>query len=93
MLRGMAREKTTITVDRAKLDAVREITSSASASQAIDRALTALLASERLRRDVEAYTGAPPSADEVALGATVADWSDLADDTDWGGLYGDDACA
>ncbi len=86
----MAKEKTTITVDRTKLDAVREITGSRSASLAIDTALTTLLATERLRRDVEAYTGTRPTDDDqIALSVTVPDWSDLADSTDWDALYAD----
>jgi hypothetical protein len=85
----MAREKATITVDRDKLERVRQVTKAASASEAIDVALSELLRVEQLRRDVAAYVAVPPSADEIALASTTPSWSDLADDTDWQALYGD----
>lgn len=86
----MAREKTTITVDRTKLDQARRLTGSASASGTIDVALDALLRAERLRRDVEAYTAHPPTDDEAGLARRRAGVADLADDTDWEALYGRD---
>jgi len=79
----MAKEKATITVDRAKLAEARSLLGVTSASAAIDIALSEVIRRARLRRDMEAYTTRPPTAEEVALGETVADWSDLADDTDW----------
>lgn len=85
----MAREKATITVDRAKLDAAVRVTGASSASGAIDVALDELLRAEGLRRDVEAYSAISPSPDEIALARMGADWRDLADDTDWDALYGD----
>jgi hypothetical protein len=83
----MAKEKATITVDRDKLHQARALVGAASNSAAIDIALSELIRAERLRRDVAAYTAAPPSDDEVALARTPVNWADLADDTDWDALY------
>ncbi|MDA8073586.1 MAG: type II toxin-antitoxin system VapB family antitoxin [Actinomycetota bacterium] len=79
----MAKEKATITVDRAKLSEARAVLGVSSASAAIDVALTELLRRRRVLHDVEAYTRTPSTDEEVALGHALPDWSDLADDTDW----------
>ncbi len=86
----MAREKATITVDRAKLALVRELTGSPSASAAIDVALGELIRLDRIRRDVAAYTAVPQSDEERAVARVAPSWRDLADDTDWAELYADD---
>jgi hypothetical protein len=85
----MAKEKVTITVDRRKLDEARELAGASSASAAIDEALTCFVATERLRRDIAAYTRTPPTDDEVWLGLLRPGTDDLADDTDWDALYED----
>jgi hypothetical protein len=87
MIFSMAKDKTTITVDRRKVDEVQRLTGAASTSAAIDLALDQLLRTERLRGDVAAYTGVPPAEDEISLGTIAPPWSDLADDTDWPALY------
>jgi hypothetical protein len=87
---GMAREKATITVDRAKLERVRAVTGASSASQAIDLALAEVIRLDRLRKDIAAYRMQPPFEDEIAIAQTRPGWSDLADDTDWNAVYGDD---
>ena len=79
----MAKEKATITVDRAKLAEARTLLGAPSASAAIDIALSELIRRARLRRDVEAYTAVPPTDDERALSEARPGWDDLADDTDW----------
>jgi len=79
----MAKEKATITVDRAKLAEARAVLGVTSASAAIDVALTEVIRRARLRHDIEAYTTTPPTDHEAAFGEVVPDWSDLADDTDW----------
>ena len=79
----MAKEKATITVDRAKLAEARAVLGVSSASAAIDVALTELLRRRRVLHDVEAYMGTPPTDEEVALGHVCPDRGDLADDTDW----------
>ncbi|MGH9302776.1 MAG: type II toxin-antitoxin system VapB family antitoxin [Acidimicrobiales bacterium] len=79
----MAKEKATITVDRAKLSEARAMLGLASASAAIDVALSELIRRHRVLNDLKAYTETPPSAEEVELGLTPPDWRDLADDTDW----------
>lgn len=79
----MAKEKATITVDRAKLAEARSLLGVSSASAAIDIALTEVVRRARLRMDVEAYTRVPSTEEEVALAAVRPNWEDLADDTDW----------
>ncbi len=79
----MAKEKATITVDRAKLSEARALLGAASASATIDVALSELIRRRRVRNDVRAYAQTPSTAHEAALGRTTPDWSDLSDDTDW----------
>ncbi len=86
-MNGMAKEKATITIDRAKVDEARRLTGAPSNSATIDVALTQLIRAERIRRDVAAYVAQPVTDEEVALSAPSANWSDLADDTDWGAVY------
>jgi hypothetical protein len=83
----MAKEKTTITVERHKVDEARRLTGAATTSATIDLALDRLIRGERLRRDIAAYTGVPPSEEEIALAAITPPWTDLADETDWDTLY------
>ncbi len=90
-MNSMTKDKATITVDRSKVDRVREITGAANTSQAIDVALNELIRLDRLRRDVAAYSRIPPSPDEIALAGSPPDWADLADATDWEAVYGDKA--
>lgn len=80
---GMGKEKATITVDRAKLSEARAVLGVASASAAIDVALSELIHRRRLLHDVRAYGETPPTAEEAALGLTSPDWRELVDDTDW----------
>jgi hypothetical protein len=80
---GMAKEKATITIDRAKLSEARAALGVSSASAAIDVALSELIRRHRLLRDVKAYTETPPTTEEAALGLTTPDWCELVDDTDW----------
>ena len=79
----MAKEKATISVDRAKLAEARAALGVSSASAAIDIALSEVIRRARIRHDVGIYATTPLTDDEVTLGSIVADWSDLADDTDW----------
>jgi len=90
MVVGMAKQKATITVERHKVDEVRRLTGAPSTSAAIDLALERLIRSGHLRRDVAAYTGAPPTDAEIALAEIGPSGSDLADDTDWDALYAAD---
>lgn len=83
----MPKRKTTITIEPEKLETVLRLTGAPSTSAAIDLALDRLIRSERLRRDVEAYSGSPPTEEEIALAAVRPDWGDLSDDTDWDALY------
>lgn len=81
---GMAKEKATITVDRAKLAEARALLGVPSASAAIDIALCELVQRLRRRHDVRAYMASPPTTEEQLLGhVAAADWRALADDTDW----------
>jgi hypothetical protein len=84
----MAREKATITLDRAKAAEAQRLTGARSTSEVVDVALTRLLAVERLRRDVEAYTNQPLRDDELAFGDLPVSF-DLDDaDVDYDALYG-----
>jgi len=85
----MAKVKTTITVDRAKIDEVQRLTGITSVSAAIDLALRELIRVQRLRRDLAAYGRMTVTDDEVALARTTPSWADLADDTDWDAVYAD----
>jgi hypothetical protein len=86
----MAKDKTTITVERSKLEEARRLTGAPSASAAIDLALDWLIRSERLRRDIAAYKGTPPTEEELGLARITPPWTDLADETDWHALYPDE---
>jgi hypothetical protein len=85
----MAREKATITLDRAKAATARALLGLDSTSEVIDVALDQLIRAERLRADVAAYRRVPPTQEEVEL-ASLGDASGIADDTDWDALYADD---
>ena len=82
----MAKDKVTITLDRAKADRARALLAARSTSEAIDLALDRLISAESLRRDIAAYHRIPPIATEAAL-ALLADTTALADETDWEALY------
>ena len=82
----MAKEKVTITLDRAKADRARALLAARSTSEVIDLALDRLIDAERLRKDIAAYGRVPPTGPEVAI-ALLADTSGLADETDWEALY------
>jgi hypothetical protein len=84
----MAREKVTITLDRAKATAACELVGSGTPlSRVIDLALDGLIRAERLRADVAAYRDQPPSEVEDAIAARSGDNADLADSTNWEELY------
>lgn len=84
----MARQKVTITLDRAKADAARALLDVKSISETIDLALGRLIRAERLRRDVATYSGVPLTADELAV-ADLPVALDLDDaDVDYDKLYG-----
>ena len=85
----MAKQKVTITLDRAKADEARALAGAASTSEVIDVALGWLIRAERLRRDIGAYRTLPPTDGDVAL-ALLADSSGLDDETDWEALYADE---
>ena len=58
----MAREKATITLDRAKAATARALLGLDSTSEVIDVALDQLIRAERLRADVAAYRRVPADA-------------------------------
>jgi hypothetical protein len=86
----MAKQKVTVTLDRAKADEARLLVGSANTSEVIDVALSRLIRAERLRRDIDAYRRLPPTDTDLLI-AVQADTSGLADDTDWEALYDDEA--
>lgn len=82
----MARDKATITIDRAKADRVRSLIGARSLSDTIDVALDRILREERLRSDVAAYRASPQAAGEVAL-SSIGETGEVDDDVDWEALY------
>lgn len=84
----MTKEKTSVTIDRAKIDEIRRVTGAESTSAAIDVAVTEFIRLARVHRDVVAYTRVPPTPDETAIAHVRPDRSGLADETDWDALYG-----
>lgn len=86
----MAKHKTTITVERAKVEKVRRLTGTASTSAAIDVALDRLIRAERIRSDVAAYSAGPPTDAEVGIAEVRPSGDIVADDTDWDALYTDE---
>lgn len=89
MIKGMPREKTTITIDRAKVDAATALTDARSTSAVVDMALDHLIRAERLKRDIAAYTAMPPTEDEIALASLPVRLDLDDDDVDYDALYGD----
>jgi hypothetical protein len=85
----MAREKVTITLDRAKADEARALAGAKSTSDVVDLALNLLIRRDRLRADIAAYRRAPATQAEVEM-ALLADTEGLTDDTDWDSLYDDE---
>jgi len=85
----MARDKVTITLDRAKAEDARALLGIATTSEVVDVGLDRLIHTERLRRDIAAYRRMPPSGEELGL-ATLGSTEGLEDDTDWEALYRDD---
>jgi len=85
----MAKQKVTITLDRAKADEARKLVGSATTSDVIDVALGRLIRAERLRRDIDAYRRLPPTDTDLVI-ALQGDTSGLDDDTDWEALYADE---
>jgi hypothetical protein len=64
-MKGMAREKVTVTLDRRKIADARALIGGKSTSHVIDVALDRLLRAERLRRDIAAYRRQPVGPDET----------------------------
>jgi hypothetical protein len=85
----MAKEKATISLDRAKAAAARALIGANSTSEAIDVALDYLIRAERLRADVATYRRHLSTPEEIEL-ASLSDTSGIGDDTDWSALYADD---
>jgi hypothetical protein len=84
----MARDKATVTLDRAKVRDAMDLIGGRSMSEVIDIALDRLIHAEQLRRDVAAYGRAPLSEDELAL-TDLPLALDLDDeDVDYEALYG-----
>jgi len=84
----MARRKATVTLDRDKVEEARVLIGGQSMSEVIDVALDHLIRTERLRRDVAAYTRHPQGPAETGV-AELAVAFDLDDDeVDYDALYG-----
>lgn len=84
----MAREKATISLDRAKVEEARALVSGRSMSDVIDLALDRLIRFERLRHDVAAYGRQPITKDDSAWGDLPVALNLDDDDVDYGAWYG-----
>jgi hypothetical protein len=83
----MPRDKTTITLDRAKAERARALLRVHSTSEVIDIALDRLIRDERINRDVEAYRAHPPGTEERAIALRQPRRKLDDDDTDWEAFY------
>jgi hypothetical protein len=84
----MARQRMTITVDRAKAESARALVGAASTSEVVDLALDRLIRTERRRHDVAAYRRLPATDVEAEL--ALLDAVHLDDPTDWEMVYADE---
>ena len=84
----MAKEKATITLDRAKVDRAKTLLRAKSISETIDTALERLLQSELLRRDVAAYRRTPQDPGDFAVADLPVHFDLDDDDIDYAALYG-----
>lgn len=83
----MARDKATVTLDRAKVQTAMALSGGRSMSEVIDIALDRLIYAEQLRHDLGAYGGQPLTDDELAV-ADLPVRLDLGDeDVDYQALY------
>lgn len=85
----MAKEKATVTLDRAKVEEARALIDGRSMSQVIDVALDRLIRAERLRRDVRAYARQAQNPAEAAVGDLAVTFDLDDDEVDYDALYGD----
>lgn len=84
----MAKVKHSVTIDPAKLAEARDLVRVATLSELLDVALTRMIREETERRHVEGYLRRPQTVDETSWAELERDPTDIADDTDWAGLYG-----
>ncbi|MGH9000829.1 MAG: hypothetical protein ACRDY7_15725 [Acidimicrobiia bacterium] len=84
----MPKEKTSVTLDPVKVRRARELVPARSVSELLDLALARLIEGELEWRHVDGYLRHPPEGDELAWAERPRDAADVADDTDWAGLYG-----
>lgn len=83
----MARNKATITLDRAKARDAMRLVEVQTMSEVIDLALDRLISAERLRQDVAAYGRTPPSDADMALADMPVAFDLDDDDVDYGSDY------
>lgn len=84
----MVREKATVSLDRAKVEAARALIGAGSMSDVIDLALDRLIRAERLRRDVDLYRRHPQSQEELAVADLGVQLNLDDDEVDYDALYG-----
>jgi Arc/MetJ family transcription regulator len=88
MLVSMPRLKTTVSIDQQNLRDASELLRLTSTSEVVDVALVRLVQSERLLRDLRAYLGRPPTAEEAMFGSVPVRFDLDDDDVDYEALYG-----
>jgi hypothetical protein len=84
----MEKQKATVTLDRAKVEEARVLIGGRSMSEVIDVALDRLIRTERLRRDIEAYTHHPQDQAELRVADLDVTFDLDDDDVDYDALYG-----
>jgi len=84
----MAREKVTITLDRAKVDRAKALVRAKSVSATIDAALDRLIRTEQLRSDVSIYLADRHGKAELAVGDLPVELDLDDDDVDYDAIYG-----
>ncbi|MDQ2826470.1 MAG: hypothetical protein M3Y04_05885 [Actinomycetota bacterium] len=84
----MAKTKSSVTLDPAKVTQARELLGTATLSELLDLALDRLIVGELERRHAAGYLLHPPDRDDDAWAEAARDPGAVADDVDWAGLYG-----
>ena len=84
----MARQKSTITLDREKVARASALVGTTNMSEVVDIALERLIRAEELRRDVAAYADRPPGDEELPFADLPVEFDLGDDDVDYEELYG-----
>lgn len=84
----MARDKATITLDRAKVARAGALIGGGTMSGVIDLALDRVIRVEELRRDIAAYARSPVDGDDLTIADLPVEFDLGDDDIDYDSIYG-----